>query len=162
MFIIAFLLLIAAAVLLVGLKLGDKPSYVKGVENQLFLLNDGDFVDFDFEGKRINLEVAMTVEKKAEGLMGREELGANSGMLFIYSEPRRLQFWMKNTLIPLDIIYLDSSLEVIKIHQNTKPDQITERYASTEPAQYVIEMNGGWSEKNNLKVGDKFTISDNL
>lgn len=152
------MLIVAGLILITGLKLGDKPSYVRQIENKLFPIRDSEKVKMEIEGKTINLEVASTTEAKNKGLMNRESLEPNTGMIFIYSQPRILQFWMKDTLIPLDIIFLDETLEIVTIHQETEPNQTQERYSSYEPSQYVIEMKGGWTKTNSVQVGDQFTI----
>lgn len=101
------------------------------------------------------IEIAQTPERQSRGLMFRQELCEACGMLFVYDEPQILSFWMKNTYIPLDIIFLNSSLQIIDIYRDTIPlnDQII--YQSSRPAQYVLEVNAGMSGIYQLSVGDK-------
>lgn len=99
-------------------------------------------------------EIADTPYKRAIGLMDRSTLDADKGMLFIFETERRVSFWMKNTYIPLDIIYLDSQLQVVKIYENTTPNQTTELYDSEFSIKYTIEANAGWAELSGIEVGD--------
>jgi len=110
----------------------------------------------------IEAETAVTSEEKAKGLMNKETLGEDHGMLFIYHKEDDRSFWMKNTSIPLDIIFIDSNQEIINIEQadpepNTSTNNL-ERYRSSEPAQYVLEVNQGFSEKNSIEKGDKVRL----
>lgn len=106
-------------------------------------------------GASASVEVAATPQTRARGLMYRGKLEADSGMLFVYPSPRRLQYWMKNTLIPLDIGYFDADAFLIEVHrmqpQPTAKDEDLRVYVSGEPAQYALEMNAGWFEKRALK-----------
>ena len=86
--------------------------------------------------------------------MNRTSLDENSGMLFIYADEKPRTYWMKNTLIPLDMIFINSEKEIVAISENTKTNQIEETYSSIKPAQYVLEVNGGWCGKNGVEVGD--------
>lgn len=107
---------------------------------------------------RLYVEIADDDKEREIGLMNRTHLPAEQGMLFVYSDEAPRRFWMKNTLIPLDIIFLDKDGRVINFHSNTKTNQISETYPSTDPAQFVIETNGGWSDRNFLEVGSQFQL----
>ncbi len=128
--------------------------------NQPTNLLDGtaSFVDRFGELHVLDIEVADTEQLRREGLMFRTYLPPNQGMLFTFpsSEPRT--FWMKNTLISLDIIFLDSSGTVVSFAENTKTQQTTEVYSSASPAMYVLEANSGWVMRTNLSVGDQFQL----
>jgi len=102
---------------------------------------------------RLNVEVAATAQERAVGLMNRESLPYNSGMWFIYETPRTVAFWMRNTLIPLDMIFVDQTGEVQKIHVNAKPLDETP-IPGGDNIQYVLEVNGGLSQRYGLKAGD--------
>lgn len=106
------------------------------------------------------VEVAVSPEEKARGLMFRSELGSDQGMLFLYPDQARRFFWMKNTFIPLDIVWIDSTLTVIGITENVQPcrDQACPRYESPAKVQYVLEVNAGSAEKIGLQNGDTFTF----
>jgi len=107
-----------------------------------------------FENVEIEVEVADTPKEKEIGLMNREFLDEDKGMLFVFSEEDRRTFWMKNTLIPLDIIFLDRNKRIVDIIENTTPcyEDPCELYNSV--GMYVIEVNAGFSKKNNLSIGD--------
>ena len=97
------------------------------------------------------LEVADTPDERAQGLMGRESLLWNRGMLFVFGGERVLSFWMRNTLIPLDIVFLDQELEVVDV-QTMQPERENESaslpvYTSAAPAMYAIEINEGAAER---------------
>jgi len=108
------------------------------------------------------VEIAETSEEKSRGLMYRESLAENRGMLFIFNQEGPYSFWMKNTLIPLDIIWLNQDKEVVFIKKSVQPCP-DEKCPSIKPdreAKYVLEINGGLSDKINLKIGDKLIFND--
>jgi uncharacterized membrane protein (UPF0127 family) len=103
--------------------------------------------------KGIDVEIAETDESRHRGLMFREKMDENQGMLFIFDRNEPESFYMKNTLIPLDIIFITSKKEIIKIYKNTTP--LSEKdLPSSKPIKYVVEVNGGFTEKYNIKEGD--------
>lgn len=106
----------------------------------------------------ITVELACTVEEQSQGLMFRQQLKKDHGMLFIFSRPRILSFWMKNTLIPLDIAYIDSTGNIIEI-QSMDPETITP-HPSISEAQYALEMNRGWFSEQNIAVGTQLKMPD--
>ena len=103
-------------------------------------------------GIEIQVEIADDADERQQGLMYRESLGENQGMLFVYPEQRTLGFWMKNTLIPLDIAYIDREGRIVDIQQ--MEPQTTETHDSAAPAMYALEMNQGWFEANGIRIGD--------
>jgi YVTN family beta-propeller protein len=106
---------------------------------------------------RIFVEVPDDREEFARGLMFRKHLPWNSGMLFAFDDEEPRRFWMKNTLIPLDMIFVDSSSKIIDIKENVPPCKQEEcpTYPSKEPAQYVLEVNAGFVQENGVKIGDR-------
>jgi len=113
-----------------------------------------------FKQACFNVKIAETQEEREKGLMGIEYLDKNNGMLFIFPESGKYNFWMKNTLIPLDIIWIDSNNAVIEIKENFQPckENIGENcdiYYSKKNALYVLEINGNTVSKNDIKIGDK-------
>lgn len=108
----------------------------------------------------IDIEVADNEQKTAQGLMHRSSMPENAGMLFLMPQEDIQGFWMRNTYIPLDMIFVNSNKEIVTIHHNTTPMN-ENSYLSTAPALYVVEVNGGFCNKNNIKEGDQieFTIS---
>ena len=110
------------------------------------------------EKVKVRVEVADDVFERARGLMYRKALGVNRGMLFVYPEEQRLSFWMKNTLIPLSIAYIDSKKRIVDI-QDMKPlDDEPPSYVSADPAQYALEVNRGFFEERGVKVGDRVEL----
>lgn len=104
-------------------------------------------------GKTVfQIEVADTPEKSARGLMFRETLADDAGMLFFFDPPRRVSFWMRNTLIPLDMIFIDARGVVRQIHENAIPHDET-GIASDGPVRAVLEINGGYARSLGIKEG---------
>lgn len=103
---------------------------------------------------KIDLEIADTEYERELGLMNRNEMKENQGMLFIFPDLSLRSFWMRNTLISLDMIFIDNQKKIVTIHKNTKilSDQ---SYPSSEPAMYVVEVIAGYTDKHNIQVGDK-------
>jgi len=102
-----------------------------------------------------DVELARTDEEKSKGLMFREQLPENQGMLFFFDDMQPRGFWMKNTLIPLDMIYVDEDYKIVEIKHNVQPCEKDPcpSYISL-PAKFVLEINAGLSEKKNIQVGD--------
>ena len=94
----------------------------------------------------IVVEFASDEAQRRRGLMYREELAAGTGMLFIYQGEGMRAFWMKNTLIPLDMVFFDSAGRFVSLHRDVPPLTLALR-RSTAPAQYVLELNAGEAEK---------------
>lgn len=93
----------------------------------------------------IQAELAVSASEKQLGLMYRKHLGETEGMLFIFPDESLRSFWMKNTYVELDIIFLDASLRVVSISERATPLTETKR-SSTAPAKYVLEVRGGMSK----------------
>jgi YVTN family beta-propeller protein len=106
---------------------------------------------------RVFVEVPDDLEESMRGLMFRKHLPGNAGMLFAYYDEKPRTFWMKNTLIPLDMIFVDGSSKIIEIKENVPPCAQDEcpNYPSKEPAQYVLEVNAGFVQEKGIKVGDR-------
>ncbi|MGV8833313.1 MAG: DUF192 domain-containing protein [Devosia sp.] len=101
----------------------------------------------------INVEVVDNPETRAKGLMFRQELADNAGMLFDFKQERQVSFWMQNTLIPLDMIFVGADGVVKTIHVNARPQDPTS-IPSEVPVQFVLEIPGGQSVALGLKPGD--------
>ncbi len=97
----------------------------------------------------LRVEVPTTPKEKASGLMFRERLGLDEGMLFHYSKPQTLRFWMKNTLLPLDIIYSNKQGKIIAIYENTVPYSL-DSIGPVANTTSVLEVNAGTVAKNNI------------
>jgi uncharacterized membrane protein (UPF0127 family) len=105
------------------------------------------------------LEIAKTQSQMEKGLMNRESLCSACAMLFIFENSQILDFWMKNTLIPLDMIFVDEQNYVVNIYQNTTPLQTFPTYSSKSKAKYVIETNAYYTKYNDIKIGDTIDIA---
>ena len=108
-----------------------------------------------------SVELAKTKISQAKGLMFRRELDESKGMLFVFKEDDFRSFWMKNTLIPLDIIFCNKNKEVVSISRNVQPCETEEceSIKSKQKAQYVLELNANIADKINLKTGDKLNFN---
>ena len=98
------------------------------------------------------VELAITPAEHERGLMFREHLEPDTGMLFISDSPRRQVFWMKNTLIPLDMIFIGSDWRIAGIVENAEPKTLTAREVPA-PSQYVLEIGGGLSARYGIRAG---------
>ena len=113
-----------------------------------------------FKNYCFDIELAVTPEEQSRGLMFRESLDHNKGMLFVFDKEGEHPFWMKNTLIPLDIIWINENKEVIFISESTQPCRKDPCHAigPADKAKYVLEINGGISKEIGLVVGEKINI----
>lgn len=114
------------------------------------------------ERGQLDVEIAETRSERSQGLMGRESLPEGTGMLFVYGGADVRAFWMKNTLVPLDIIFVDSDRRVVNVkHASPEPDtpdhELT-RYTSDGPAQYVVEAERGYANETGISPGDELVI----
>jgi len=100
-----------------------------------------------------SVELAVTDDERAKGLMFRKEMGTNEGMLFAFEQPAQQCFWMKNTLLPLSIAFIADDGSIVNI-DHMKP-QTLESHCSTKPVRFVLEMNEGWFDKRGIKPGTK-------
>lgn len=159
--IIAGILVIIAGVIYFGIISENEPKPVKK------LMNNKNIFDFKKEGElsfvdandefiaNIEIEIADNEEERNRGLMQRASMKENRGMLFIFPDEQVRSFWMMNTFISLDIIFLNEKREIVKIHHDTKPFKYEISYESGKPAKYVVEVNAGFTKKHNIKEGDK-------
>ena len=112
--------------------------------------------------KIIKVELAETSEQHQHGLMFRKKLNLNEGMLFIFSDEQTRSFWMKNTLIDLDIGYFNNKKVLIDIQQMKAENSVMHlnppAYPSKQPAMYALEMSKGWFKKNNFPEGTALKI----
>lgn len=107
----------------------------------------------------VTVELALTREAQARGLMYRTELPEGSGMLFVFDKDAERSFWMSNTPLSLDILYIRSDATIVSIASRTTPFSKT-TIPSRGPARYVLEVPGGWSEKHGVKPGDRLTLPE--
>ena len=112
------------------------------------------------KGERFTVELAESSEEQALGLMFRDSLPEDHGMLFLFPGEARRSFWMKNTRIPLDIFYFDAERKLVSVSENTPPcrTQRCPSYPSTGPAQYVLELRAGKAAELGARPGDELEI----
>lgn len=106
------------------------------------------------DGISLEVEIVQDAESRQLGLMYREELAENRGMLFVFESTQILSFWMRNTFIPLDIAFINAAGAIVDI-QRMQPLDESKNYISAAPALYALEVNAGWFEKNGVKVGSR-------
>lgn len=109
-------------------------------------------VDVDGKSIWIEVEVAASRAMRTRGMMWRVALADGKGMLFLFKNQEALSFWMRNTLIPLDMVFIDSSLRVAGIVENAEPRTLTSR-SPGKPSQFVLELPGGYTRKMRIKPG---------
>lgn len=104
----------------------------------------------------VKAEIADTPEKRERGLQFRKHLDENSGMLFSFNVDASYSFWMKNTLIPLDIIFISKDFDIVEIiHAEPCEEEPCEKYDTEKYSRYILEVNSNFTTNNNIKVGDK-------
>ena len=131
---------------------------------QLFFNNPKpDSREINIKNLKFNLEVAITIPQKTKGLMDRTTLCQNCGMIFVSSFEMPQIFWMKDTKIPLDMVFLDKNGTVINIETAIPEPNVSDSnlklYKSLQPSKYVIELNAGTSSQISLLPGDKIDLS---
>jgi len=107
--------------------------------------------------REITVEVALTPAQLTQGLKFRRSLPRDRGMLFVYSRPTAGGFWMKDTVIPLSIAFIDAHGRIINI-RDMEPDDGAARHRPDRPFLYALEMNRGWFERNDIRVGDRVDV----
>jgi len=123
-----------------------------------FYLPSAEFIKIKIKNTDYKIELASSSAQKIKGLSGRDSLCSKCGMLFIFSFETEIPFWMKDTLIPLDIIWLDKNGKVVDIKTATETNS-SKIYQNQFPAQYVLELNANESQKIDLKIGDIIDLS---
>ena len=113
-------------------------------------------------GQRYYVEIADADDERARGLMFRDKLDANEGMFFIFRESAPRSFWMLNTRIPLDIIYIGRDLEIVGWSLDTPPCRTRNcpSYPSGAPAQYVLEVNAGEMARLGVEIGEQVRVGN--
>ena len=106
------------------------------------------------ESVEVAVEVADDTQEMARGLMGRTALAGDAGMLFVYPDERELSFWMRDTLIPLSIAFMDAEGRIVDIQDMKALDDEPPHYTSAEPARYALEVNKGFFAERGVEVGD--------
>jgi uncharacterized membrane protein (UPF0127 family) len=104
----------------------------------------------------VDVQLAQDDAERQLGLMYRDKLKENEGMLFIFEDETPRSFWMKNTILPLDMLFINAKNEIVTIHKFTTPYS-EESYSSTKPARCVLEVNAGFTDKHKIAVGNRIT-----
>lgn len=129
----------------------------KSFESTIKFTKEGELTFSSKEGGyivSIDVELADTYQKRMQGMMHRESMEELQGMFFVFPNEEPQSFWMRNTILSLDMLFVNSKFEIVKIHKATKTlsDQ---SYPSERPAIYVIEVNAGFTDKYSIKEGCK-------
>lgn len=111
-------------------------------------------------GKKVEVSIADTPQKRTQGLMNVEQMDYNKGMLFLFNREGNYSFWMKDTKIPLDMVWINNDLLIVHIENNVPicEELICPRYSSPETAKYVLETNAGWAKGADARVGMKVSF----
>jgi uncharacterized membrane protein (UPF0127 family) len=113
------------------------------------------------KGQRFDIEIVSDDAARARGLMFRDSMAADHGMLFVFENMQPRVFWMKNTRMPLDILYFDDNYKLVSAQERVPPcrSDPCAQYPSTGPAQYVLELNSGVAASLGVKPGDALTVT---
>lgn len=132
---------------------GETPSGAIGEEVETSELPTVTIDASGGEEVEVSVEIAGTDAERQRGLMERTELAEERGMLFVFEEEQELSFWMKDTLIPLSIAYIDEEARIVDIQDMEPLDE--SGHPSAEPAQYALEVNQGFFDERGVEVGDR-------
>lgn len=152
-----------------GYDSGDQTSHIRMSRVHKFLIITALFLcvscvsaepQVELKGERFSVELATTPKDQALGLMFRDSMDDDHGMLFLFPSAITRNFWMKNTRIPLDIFYFDEHLRLVSVAENTKPCRVERcpSYSSAGPAMYVLELNAGKAAELEVKPGDELLL----
>ena len=106
-------------------------------------------------GIGLKIEIADDPIEQSQGLSNRESLASDGGMLFIFPQPTMPGFWMKDMKFSLHLIWIDANGEIVEITRNVSPTTYPKSFLPPSPIKYVLEVNAGWADKNNVKVGNE-------
>jgi uncharacterized membrane protein (UPF0127 family) len=145
---VAGTLVFIALVVFIAHPMSDLNNYGSTVE----------FEGYNHTAVTVQVDVADTDPEWEYGLMNRTSMAQDHGMLFVFDDERMRSFWMKDTLIPLDMVFLDSSGQIVDINKNATPLSETV-FAARSPSKYVVEINGGFCDLYGIRIGDTVTIN---
>lgn len=114
----------------------------------------------EFGGVSLKLDYATTEATREKGLGGRESIPSDYGMLFVFSRDDRYGFWMKDTLVPLDMFWLDAQGQVVSIAQNVATSSFPSVFYPSAPARYVLETIAGFAQEHNIATGTPLLLKD--
>jgi uncharacterized membrane protein (UPF0127 family) len=157
--IVSGIIIIAFLLFLVFFNLPKKNKSEKNnvIKSTIKFQKDGELTFQSANGQylsKIDIEIADDDEKRTKGLMDRLSMEKNQGMLFLFPYESIQSFWMKNTVISLDLLFVNRNSEIVTIHKNAIPFD-TSHYPSTKPASQVVEVVAGYTDLYNINVGDK-------
>ena len=118
-----------------------------------------------FNNYCFDVEIAQTSAQKAKGLMFRESLKGNQGMLFVFKTEKKHSFWMKNVSFPLDIIWINANKKVVFVSYDSEPCYNNSKCIAIQPtasAKYVLEINGGLAKKIGVKEGSQLVFNQDI
>lgn len=137
-------LILIVSIISLFLLLGSSDRYIKSV---------------NIGGQNVKVELALTPEIQEKGLSDRVSLASGTGMLFVFPKPSEYYFWMKGMNFKIDIIWIDAEMNVVYIKDNADFKDFMSTYGSEVQSKYVLEVNAGFSEKYDLKVGDRIQFT---
>lgn len=132
----------------------QEPQFKKEGELEFLSANSKDTI------RKIDVELATNDDERMQGLMYRKSMDDNKGMLFIFDKEEEQSFWMKNTIMSLDIIYINSEFKIVKIYKGTTPFS-ENSLPSGKPTKYVVEVAAGFTDRYKIKEGDKIMFTKN-
>ena len=146
---IIYILLVIFGIFLIGSGLKQSTNINKSLDSNKVSINN----------QEIKVEIADDFYKIKQGLSYREKLDKDRGMLFVFNDKNERIFWMKDMNFPLDIVWIDDN-KIVGIEKNCLPggSNPEKQYYSKIPVNYVLEVNGGFADKNNIKIGDEVTF----
>ena len=153
----ALIILVIAAFYFIFTNLRKSPT---NNDEEYMFRKDGELTFLESSGAaltKIDIQISQTEYDRELGLMFRKSMAENQGMLFIFPDVQVRSFWMRNTVIPLDMIFIDSIKTILNIAKNTTPYS-DNSYTSTGPAKYVLEVNGGFADRHQIRQGEKVNL----
>lgn len=119
-----------------------------------------EFPNVEINGSFVKIEVADTIQKQIQGLSDKEKLEKDEGMFFVFDDKQVRSFWMKKMNFPLDIIWIEDN-KIVNISKNLAPEgeSPVNKYSSIQRVNHVLEVNAGFSDSKNLKIGDMIKIN---
>lgn len=154
-------LVLAPAFVLISCNNGERPEVPIKQNTQPKFAKEGELLFLKPDGSvivKVNIEIADNDAERQMGLMNRSFMNNSQAMLFIFDKEEPQAFWMKNTIIPLDILYVNSNKEIVSIAANTEPFS-EKSLPSAGPAIYVVEVNAGFCDQYGISAGYKISYT---
>ena len=148
-FIYIFLLIVILALVSIA-----RENFIYKHTVSLSVSNTKDTKQIKLAGVNLTVDLATDDATREQGLSARNNLSEDQGMLFIFDTPGHYAFWMKDMNFPIDMIWIDQNLKVVYIQKDAEPSSYPNLFTPKVNAKYVLEVFSGFSEKNNLKIGD--------